>query len=159
MTMKTMKNSLLIAIMLLAAFGLPAQTGDEQAIQKAREEIEATYGAVPSFLEAVPSHTLPGMWEYMKATTNTEASIPPKYRELMRLAVASQIPCDYCVFYHTESAKAYGATEQEIQEAILNGASTRNWSMVLQGNQVDLQEFKEEFQEMMDYMAQQGNDK
>ncbi len=156
--MKNMKNSLLIAIMLFATFSLSAQAGDDQAVRKAREEIKATYGAVPSFLEAVPSHALPGMWEYMKATTSPEASIPPKYRELMQLAVASQIPCDYCIFYHTESAKAYGATEQEIQEAILNGASTRNWSMVLQGNQVDLQEFKEEFREMMDYMAQQGND-
>lgn len=154
-----MKNSILLIVMLFATLSLSAQATQDQAFRKAKEEIKATFGSFPSFMQAVPKHALPGMWEYMKATTSTEFAIPPKYRELIQLAVAAQIPCDYCVFFHTESAKAYGASEQEIKEAILNGAATRNWSTVLQGNQIELNEFKEEFRQMMTYMAEQTDKK
>ncbi|RMG22928.1 MAG: hypothetical protein D6730_15540 [Bacteroidetes bacterium] len=64
---------------------------------------------------------------------------------------------DYCVYYHTEVAKANGASEAEIQEAVALGANVRHWSMILQGNQIDLEDFKEQFQEMMAYMAEQAS--
>ncbi len=83
--------------------------------------------------------------------------IPAKYRELLQLAVSSQIPCQYCIYFHSSAAKAYGATDEEIREAIAQGAQTRHWSMILQGNQVDLKDFKEEFDGIMKYMATQSN--
>lgn len=150
-----MKTQILFIMMLLTTSILSAQSSDE-AYQTARQEIEATFGHFPSFFEVIPEHAVPGMWQYFQAHDSPDAAIPVKYRELMRLAVASQIPCNYCIYFHTEVAKAYGATDQEIKEAVLNGASTRNWSMILQGNQVDLEEFKEEFQKMMAYMAEQA---
>ena len=149
-----MKYLPLIISLCLFCGVVSAQSG--QTYEQARAEIEASFGTVPSFLEAIPEHALPGMWGYLKATTSEESAIPPKYRELIQLAVAAQIPCDYCIYYHTESAKAFGATEQEIQEAIMDGASTRSFSMILQGNQIELEEFKKEFQQMMAYMAEQA---
>lgn len=153
-----MKTHIFFILMLFTASFLSAQSSDE-AYQEARQEIEATFGHFPSFFEMLPEHAVPGMWQYFQAHNNPNAAIPPKYRELMQLAVASQIPCNYCIYFHTEAAKAYGATEEEVKEAVLNGASTRNWSMILQGNQVDLEEFKEEFQKMMAYMAEQAEKK
>lgn len=150
-----MKKSLILVLMLSTFSILFAQSSDA-AYKKARKEIEATFGEFPSFFEVLPEYAVPGMWQYFQAHDNPNAAIPVKYRELMRLAVASQIPCNYCIYFHTEVAKAYGATEEEVKEAVLNGASTRNWSMILQGNQVDLDEFKSEFQKMMAYMAQQS---
>jgi len=40
-----------------------------------------------------------------------------------------------------------------IQAAIALGAETRHWSMILQGNQINFEEFKKEFDTMMEYMA------
>jgi AhpD family alkylhydroperoxidase len=83
-----------------------------------------------------------------------ESKIPGKYRELLQLAVASQIPCQYCIYFHTAAAKANGATDEEIREAIAQGAQTRHWSMILQGNQIDYEKFKKEFDGIMKYMTQ-----
>jgi alkylhydroperoxidase/carboxymuconolactone decarboxylase family protein YurZ len=38
----------------------------------------------------------------------------------------------------------YGATDEEIQEAVAQGAQTRHWSMIVQGNQTDLEAWKSE---------------
>ncbi len=62
----------------------------------------------------------------------------------MGLAVASQIPCSYCVYFHTAAAKANGATDEEIREAVAMAAIVRHWSTVLNGMQVDLNSFKTE---------------
>ena len=103
-----------------------------------------------------PKHALAGAWENFKQLNGPDSKIPPKYRELLQLAVASQIPCAYCVYFHSESAKAFGATDMEIQEAVAQGAATRQWSMILQGNQVDLNAFKTEFDGMMKYMSEKA---
>ena len=100
-----------------------------------------------------PREALTGAWENWKQLNGPNSTIPPKYKELLQLAVAAQIPCDYCVYFHTASAKAYGATDEEIKEAVAQGAQTRHWSMILQGNGVDLEEFKSEFDAMMKHMA------
>ena len=76
-----------------------------------------------------------------------------KNKELIGLAVAAQIPCTYCVYFHTEVAKANGATDEEIQEAIAIAANTRHWSTVLNGSQIELEDFKMEFKQMMEFMA------
>lgn len=112
------------------------------------------FGTVPVFFEVFPRHALPGVWEYFKQLNRSEGEIPPKYRELMQLAVAAQIPCDYCVYFHTAAAQTYGATEAELRESIAHGASTRHWSMILQGNEVELSSFKEEVDMIFEAMAQ-----
>jgi AhpD family alkylhydroperoxidase len=148
----TRKIALIVAIFFVPLL-LYSQEKQDEAYVSAKEEIKETFGDIPSFFEAYPKHALPGVWEYFKELSSPETVIPPKYKQLMQLAVAAQIPCDYCVYYHTASAKNHGATDEEIKEAVAHGAETRHWSMILQGNQVDLEAFKEEFQEMMDYMA------
>ncbi len=143
------KWSFLVAILLLPA-GLFAQ---DMSYDDAKKEIEEEFGMFPTMFEVFPEHALSGAWESFKKLNSPESKIPAKYRELLQLAVAAQIPCDYCIHYHTASAKAHGATEEEIQEAIAQGAQTRYWSMILQGNQVDFEKFKSEFDSMMQHMA------
>lgn len=106
--------------------------------------------------QVFPDYALAGAWENFKSLNGTDSKIPPKYRELLQLAVAAQIPCQYCVYYHTASARAFGATEEEIKEAVAQGAQTRYWSMILQGNQVDFEKFKEEFNAAMQHMAEKA---
>ena len=152
-----MKNLLLLLVLFsIASFTTTELTAQSSKYDEAVKDIESTFGHLPSFFDAFPEHALYGAWESFKALTGPETSIEPKNRELIQLAVASQIPCQYCVYFHTASAEAFGATKQEIEEAVALGANTRHWSMILQGAQIDYEEFKMEFGKMMDYMAKQA---
>jgi AhpD family alkylhydroperoxidase len=132
-----------------------AQEG--KAYEKAIQEIQKEFGVVPTMFTVFPKHALAGVWESFKQLNSEKSQIPPKYRELLQLAVAAQIPCQYCIYFHMASAKAFGATDAEIQEAIAQGAQTRFWSMILQGNQIDLDDFKAEFDAMMTHMSQKAS--
>jgi AhpD family alkylhydroperoxidase len=126
-----------------------------EAYENAKKEITQTFGSFLTMFEAMPEHALAGSWETFKQMQSPENAIPPKYRELLQLAVASQIPCVYCVYFHTAAATAFGATEAELREAVAHGAQTRHWSMVLQGTQMEYKEFKAEMDAAMKYMSEQ----
>jgi AhpD family alkylhydroperoxidase len=51
--------------------------------------------------------------------------IPPKYRELISLAVALTTQCAYCLDVHTAQAAKAGATREEVAEAALIAAAVR----------------------------------
>ncbi len=148
-----MKNMLLSCLTLLFSLTAFAQTNDQATIDEAKKEIEATFGFYPEIYKIIPDYQVPGVWAYFKAANGPQNAIPQKYRELINLAVAAQIPCDYCIYYHTEAAKAFGATEDEVKETLVSASSTRAFSMIIQGNGVKLEQFKEEFGRMMAYMA------
>ncbi|MCL7942271.1 carboxymuconolactone decarboxylase family protein [Halomonas sp. ATCH28] len=100
------------------------------------------------FSETYPSHGLQSALEARSALQSEEAVLDAKTRELISLAVAAQIPCSYCSYAHTERARAEGATDEEIREAVAAAAQVRHWSTVLNGMQYDLEAFKSEFDEM-----------
>ena len=75
---------------------------------------------------------------------DNDATIPPKYRALIGLAVSSQIPCEYCVYADTADARVFGATDEEIKEAIMFAGLTRLGSTLMNGNMVDKAKFKAE---------------
>ena len=145
--------SLLIPVLLIT-MTLSAQ--DNDAYETAKKEIEQTYGFFFSMFKVIPKDALPGIWENFKQMQSPDNAIPPKYRELLQLAVASQIPCDYCIYYHVTVAKVYGATDEEIQEAVAQGAQTRHWSTIVQGNQTDLEAWKSEVNAALKYMSEQA---
>ena len=159
-----MKHSIQSTIMILVfiipvmlcSISLSAQ--DNAAYENAKKEIQEQFGTFPSLFKVVPKHALAGSWDAFKQLNGPESVIPPKYRELLQLAVAAQIPCDYCIYFHTASAIANGATEDEIKEAVAHGAQTRHWSMILQGNSVDYEAFKIEFDGMMKYMSEKAGE-
>lgn len=70
--------------------------------------------------------------------------MPAKTKALISLAVAAQIPCTYCIWADTQSARLAGATDEEIREAVAMAALTRHWSTVFNGMQVDFETFKKE---------------
>jgi AhpD family alkylhydroperoxidase len=134
---------------------LLAQEG-QSAVEKAESEMENALGGVPVMMEVYPEHLRAAAWEWFKATQNPEASVPSKYTQLISLAVAAQIPCAYCVYAHTQMAKAAGATDEEIREAVAAAAEVRHWSTVLNGNAVDFDGFKAEWDDMMAHMKEQA---
>jgi AhpD family alkylhydroperoxidase len=64
--------------------------------------------------------------EFDHSVGETESEIPFKYKELMSIAVALTTQCPYCLERHTEKAKKYGATENEIAETIMIAAALRS---------------------------------
>ena len=151
---KIVKGVILIISLFLITVNVSAQETD--AYEKAKTELEQTFGTFPSWFAAYPKHALPEAWELYKTLKGPKSSISLKNAELIQLAVASQIPCVYCVYFHRISAKAFGATDEEINEAVALGAETRHWSMVLQGSGISFEDFKVEFDQAMKYMSEKA---
>jgi len=146
--------SILFAVTLGFAATAPAEENAEA--NKAYADITQTFGSVPTFLKEFPAAGISGAWNEMKSLQmNPHTALSNKEKELIGLAVAAQIPCHYCIYFHTESAKANGATAEEIREAIAMSALTRHWSTVLNGSQIDMEAFKREFAAMMKYANEQ----
>jgi len=116
-------------------------------------DIKATLGFVPTFFKVYPAEALPGAWGQFKGIQmNPSTALSGKSKELIGLAVAAQIPCDYCLYAHNAFAKLNGATDDEIKEAIAVGALERQWSTVLNGRPISLEDFKREIDSMYAYM-------
>jgi len=104
----------------------------------------------PKFLsETYPSHAINQALALDGTLSGEEAALDAKTRQLISLAVAAQIPCDYCVHAHTRRARAAGATDAEIREAVAAAAMVRHWSTVLNGMGYDLDAFKKEYNELV----------
>lgn len=153
---KIVKIMIFIIPLFLISINLSAQ--DTDAYEKAKSEIQEQFGTFPSFFDAYPNHALPGAWELFKELKGPNSNISSKNAELIQLAVASQIPCVYCVYFHKMSAKGFGATDAEIKEAVALGAETRHWSMILQGSGISFEDFKTEFDGMMKYMSEKAEE-
>jgi AhpD family alkylhydroperoxidase len=132
----------LFAVLALGAAPISAQDDGSEA---AYRDIEQTLGSVPTFFKMFPRIGIAGAWaEFKSVQLNPETRLSGKVKELIGLAVAAQIPCTYCVYFHASAAKLNGATEEEIREAVAMAAISRHWSTVLNGTQVDLATFKAE---------------
>lgn len=128
----------------VACGGAVAQDS-RKAAEETYRDIQATLGVVPSFFRAFPEAGLPGAWaSFKQVQVNENSALNPKVKQLIGLAVSAQIPCTYCVYFHTEVAKAYGATPDEIKEAVALAAISRHWSTVLNGNAIDMATFRKE---------------
>jgi AhpD family alkylhydroperoxidase len=133
----------------------PARAQDAAATYR---DIEATLGRVPGFFRLFPEEGIAGAWaEFKSVQLNPQTALSAKEKELIGLAVAAQIPCTYCIYFHAAAAKANGATDQEIREAVAMAAITRHWSTVLNGMQADLDAFKRDTDEVLRLAAQRAS--
>ena len=108
-------------------------------------DIEATLGSVPTFFKLFPEEGIGGAWsEFKTVQLNPKTALSGKEKELIGLAVAAQIPCSYCIYFHTQAARLNGATDAEIREAVAMAAISRHWSTVLNGMQADPAGFRQE---------------
>ncbi|HZU97431.1 MAG TPA: carboxymuconolactone decarboxylase family protein [Planctomycetota bacterium] len=113
-----------------------------------RKEIyaEATklLGRVPGFIETVPDDLLSPRWEEFRKVQLEETEIPPKFKQLIMLAVSTYAKCPYCIDFHTEAAKLFGATQEEIVETACLTGNTALWSSFLNGIRYPKEKFQEE---------------
>ena len=119
-------------------------------------DIEETLGLVPKFFQEVPDYLIESEWLSFKSLQlSDETAIPNKYKELIGLAVSGATRCRYCAYFHTEAARLFGATDDEITEASLMAKNTMGWSTYLNSMQFDYDEFVEEFDRIAEHVRAQ----
>ncbi len=127
----------------------------QQSKGSIRSEIEKMFGKVPSWVEGMPDSALAGFWGMMRDFQLAETAIPNKYKELIGLGVSGATRCRYCALFHTEAAKLFGATDQEIAEAAMMAAHTMGASTFLNAMQTDYDQFERETREAIAYVRSQ----
>ena len=119
-------------------------------------DIEATLGLVPEFFRQVPDYLIPTEWASFKSLElSDQTAIPNKYKELIGLAVSGATRCRYCCYFHTEAARLFGASEDEITETALIAKNTMGWSTYLNTLQFDYDQFVEEFDQVTTHVREQ----
>ncbi len=116
----------------------------------ALNEVAQRLGYAPEFLRTFPEEARAGAWKQMRdVQLNPGTALAGKNKELIGLAVASQIPCRFCIIAHTEFAKLNGATDAEIHEAIAMASLTRSLSTMLNGLEVDEPQFRRDIDRLV----------
>ena len=63
--------------------------------------------------------------------------------------------CRYCTLFHTEAAKLFGATDEEIREAAAMAAHTMSASTFVNTMQIDYEDFRRETLDAIAYVRRQ----
>jgi AhpD family alkylhydroperoxidase len=99
----------------------------------------------PPFVKAIaPQAAVSPAWQEWMAVFNPKGALDGKTKQLIGLAVAAQIPCQYCIYAHTLGAKHVGATDDQIKEAIAASTLVRKMSTDLNGSQHDMTDFRKQ---------------
>lgn len=148
--MTPIRTRLIFAAALMAGAALAAPLRADDGSAAAYKDIEATLGQVPTMFKIFPEIGIAGAWaEFKSMQLNPESKLDSKTKELLGLAVSAQIPCHYCIYFHTAAAKLNGATDEEIREAVAMASIVRHWSTVLNGMQVDEATFRKETDDIL----------
>lgn len=118
--------------------------------------MQQALGSTPDFLTQFPDQLLEHVWDSVRDFQLGQTTIPNKYKELMGLAVAAQMQCPYCVYFHTEAAKFWGASETEIHEALSMSMLTAGLSSYIAGSGYDVGKFKQETDRVLEHVKSQS---
>ncbi len=119
-------------------------------------EIKETLGIVPHFFSRIPDDLLEHEWAIFKKLELGETLIPNKYKELIGVGLHSETKCQYCTLFHTEAAKLFGATDEEIQEAVHYAKTSLGWSAYINGIREDYDDFAKELEQVKAYIQSQA---
>lgn len=122
-----------------------------------KAELTRTFGIVPSFANVLQPNEFRLWWAGLRDfQLSDKTALSGKVKELIGLGVSAQIPCHYCVLFHTEAARLNGASEQEIQEAIFMASLTRQGSTILNGSALPQATFDKELGQIVSYLKAQA---
>jgi AhpD family alkylhydroperoxidase len=150
MLTKTVK-AFTATLSLTLSLSLAAHADPAADARAARADVQKMVGFVPRFFELVPDLAMPGVWGELKGLeANPRTALPCRYKELIGLAVAAQIPCPGCVYGHTRLARVNGASDAQVGEAVAIAGLTRHWSTFFNGMQLDEGKFRGEIKQVVD---------
>ena len=129
------------------------------AIQDTYREIEQTLGQVPEWIKQMPESGASGFWGIARDFWLADTKIPNKYKELIGLAVSGATRCKYCALFHTEAARLFGASDEEISEASFMGSLTMMGSTFINAQQIDYEQFRQETLSIVRYVKDHSQSK
>jgi AhpD family alkylhydroperoxidase len=129
------------------------------AIQDTYREIEQTLGQVPEWIKQMPESGASGFWGIARDFWLADTKIPNKYKELIGLAVSGATRCKYCALFHTEAARLFGASDEEISEASFMGSLTMMGSSFINAQQIDYEQFRQETLSIVRYVKDHSQPK
>lgn len=113
-----------------------------------REERAAALAEVeaPAFIrDSFPALGVEAVWRsYQAVFLDPRGALDAKTKELIALGVSAQVPCSYCVYYHSKAARERGASGAQIKEALAAAATVRHWSTMLNGVRYDPEQWRAE---------------
>lgn len=122
-------------------------------VEKIHKEIKEWAGYLPDGYGRFSKNAMPGAWKSMKEfELNPNTEIPQRYKELINVAIASQIPSAYCVHSSWKFAEAQGASDEEIGEAVAVAAIVRRFSTFINGIGMNLKDFKEDMDQVVEHI-------
>ncbi len=122
-----------------------------------QREMRERFGFVPDFYATLPESAEVQAWAAQRDFELAETALPNKYKELIGLAVAAHIKCRYCIYFHSQAARAFGATDEELREACFMGGLTVQFSNALTGMRYDLDRFIGEVDRAVGYMTEHAH--
>jgi AhpD family alkylhydroperoxidase len=127
-----------------------AMPGERGTSTKAIEsEMEQAFGQVPEWMGRMPGPARAGFWRSFRDFYFAETCIPNKYKELIGVAVAGATRCRYSALLHSEAARVFGATDEEIAEAGALAGLVMDGSTFVNAQGLDFDRFRKETLEML----------
>ena len=123
-----------------------------------QREMKEMFGEVIGFIDQIPEQFIDSEWDLIKRVQFGETLIPNKYKELIGVAVSGATRCRYCVHFHSEAARLFGATDDEIAEASLMAKHTMGWSTYLNAMAFDYDEFVAELEQITSYVRSRASE-
>lgn len=127
-----------------------------RSYEETTADIEEHLGLLPGYMAALPEEALVNEWPNLKRFLFGEGAIDPVTRELVGLAVAAAIGCEYCRHFHRGAAQLHGASEAELAELAFLASYTPRYSAVIQAQDYDVETFKEEVAETAAYIQERA---
>jgi AhpD family alkylhydroperoxidase len=128
-------------------------------VKAIHKEIEEMFGQVPGWIRTMPDTAVGGLWNLMRDFQLADTHLPNKTKELIGIAVSGATRCRYCTLFHTEAARLFGATDEEILEASTMAGVTMGVSTYLNAQQIDYEEFRRETLNMIAYARKHQSQK
>lgn len=94
-------------------------------------------------MKPFPKAGIAGAWaDGRDLDPSDTTALSVREKALILLAVAAQIPCQYCVWRDTRNAHAAGASVEEVSEPVAMAELTRHSSTIFNGLVIDFGTFK-----------------
>lgn len=121
-----------------------------------QQEMEEMLGQVPTWMEGFADSAVEHSWGLLRDLEfGEDTALPAREKALVALGAAAAISCPYCTYFHTEEARMSGVDDEELREAVNVASSTKYFSTILHGNEVELDSFRTETDEMVTHIKNQ----
>ncbi|GAA0225040.1 carboxymuconolactone decarboxylase family protein [Haladaptatus pallidirubidus] len=120
-----------------------------------RKEVEEHLGLVPTWIDNLSEPANDHSWGLVRDFELGETELSAREKALIGVGVSAAIKCPYCSHFHKEEARMEDVTEAELEEAVNLASTTQYFSTILHGAEVDLDDFVDETDEIVEHIKEQ----